>query len=111
MDGDHDTVLLRRIAWRLVPLLTVIYLIAYIDRANVSYAKLTMVQALHMTEAEFGFAASVFFIGYLIFEVPSNLALNYFGARPWIARIMFTWGLATAATANAREGVRRQQRN
>ena len=99
IEGDHDTGLLRRIAWRLVPLLTIIYLIAYIDRANVSYAKLTMVQALHMTEAEFGFAASVFFIGYLIFEVPSNLALNYFGARPWIARIMFTWGLATVLTA------------
>lgn len=99
MNQDHDAVLLKRIAWRLVPLLTIIYLIAYIDRANVSYAKLTMVQALHMTEAEFGFAASVFFIGYLICEVPSNLALNHFGARPWIARIMLTWGVATVLTA------------
>ncbi|MGI4795308.1 MAG: MFS transporter [Janthinobacterium lividum] len=99
MDGDHDTALLKRVTWRLVPLLTIIYLIAYIDRANISYAKLTMVKALNISEAEFGFAASVFFIGYLIFEVPSNLALNYFGARPWIARIMFTWGIATVLTA------------
>ncbi|APT60359.1 MFS sugar transporter (plasmid) [Roseomonas gilardii] len=99
MDDNRENLLLKRIAWRLVPLLTIIYLIAYIDRANISYAKLTMVQALHITEAEFGFAASLFFIGYLIFEVPSNLALNYFGARPWIARIMFTWGLATVLTA------------
>lgn len=99
MDEQRETLLLRRVARRLVPLLTIIYLIAYIDRANISYAKLTMVRALHLTEAEFGFAASVFFIGYLIFEVPSNLALNRFGARPWIARIMFTWGLATALTA------------
>ena len=99
MIEDRDALLLKRVAWRLVPLLTVIYLIAYIDRANVSYAKLTMVTSLNMTEAEFGFAASVFFIGYLICEVPSNLALNYFGARPWIARIMFTWGVATVLTA------------
>lgn len=99
MTEDRDAALLKRVAWRLVPLLTIIYLIAYIDRANISYAKLTMVKALNITEAEFGFAASVFFIGYLIFEVPSNLALNYFGARPWIARIMFTWGVATVLTA------------
>ncbi len=99
MQESQEALLLRRVAWRLVPLLTIIYLIAYIDRANISYAKLTMVRALHMTEGEFGFAASVFFIGYLIFEVPSNLALNRFGARPWIARIMFTWGIATVLTA------------
>ena len=99
MNEDRDAALLKRVAWRLVPLLTIIYLIAYIDRANISYAKLTMVKALNISEAEFGFAASVFFIGYLIFEVPSNLALNYFGARPWIARIMFTWGIATVLTA------------
>lgn len=99
MDKSKDSQLLNRVAWRLVPLLTIIYLIAYIDRANVSYAKLTMVKALGATEAAFGFAASLFFIGYVICEVPSNLALNKFGARPWIARIMLTWGLATVLTA------------
>ena len=97
--GVDEPALLRRVAWRLVPLLTVIYLIAYIDRANISYAKLSMVPALHMSEEAFGFASSLFFIGYLLFEVPSNLALNHFGARPWIARIMFTWGVATVVTA------------
>lgn len=99
MNPAEEQTLLTRMAWRLVPLLTVIYLVAYIDRANVSYAKLTMVPALSMTEAEFGFAASLFFIGYLVFEVPSNLLLNHFGARRWIARIMFTWGVATVLTA------------
>ena len=74
MEQGQDLKLLNRVAWRLVPLLTVIYLIAYIDRANVSYAKLTMVKALGMTEAAFGFAASLFFIGYVICEVPSNLS-------------------------------------
>jgi MFS family permease len=94
-----ETTLLRRVAWRLVPLLTVAYLIAYIDRANVGYAKLTMLSSLHMSEAAFGFASSLFFIGYLCFEVPSNLAMHRFGARAWISRIMFTWGLATVFLA------------
>lgn len=94
-----EEALLRRVAWRLVPLVTITYLIAYIDRANVGFAKLTMLRALHMSEASYGFAASLFFVGYLFFEVPSNMAMNHYGARAWIARIMFTWGLATIAMA------------
>lgn len=99
MNELQEGTLLKRVAWRLVPLLTVIYLIAYIDRANIGYAKLTMVHSLNMTEAEFGFASSLFFVGYLIFEIPSNLALNRFGASRWISRIMFTWGMATVLIA------------
>lgn len=94
-----EETLLRRVAWRLVPLVTISYLIAYIDRANVGFAKLTILPGLHMSEASYGFASSLFFIGYMCFEVPSNVAMNHFGARVWIARIMFTWGLATVFLA------------
>jgi MFS family permease len=80
-----------------MPLFCLMYLIAYIDRQNVSYAKLDMVQALGLTEAAYGLGASLFFIGYFLFEAPSNLILARVGARVWFARIMFTWGLVTLA--------------
>ena len=81
MDERQETLLIKWVVWRLVPLLTVIYLIAYIDRTNIGCAKLTMVQSPGITEAQFGFTASLFFVSYPIFEVPSNLALSRFGAR------------------------------
>jgi len=87
----------RRITRRLMPLFCLMYLIAYIDRQNVSYAKLDMVQALGLSEAAYGLGASLFFIGYFLFEAPSNLILAKVGARVWFARIMFTWGLVTLA--------------
>jgi MFS family permease len=90
---------MRKMAWRLMPLLIVMFLIAFIDRQNVGFAKLEMVQALGMTEAAYGFGASLFFIGYLLFEVPSTLALHRFGARTWLARIMITWGIITVLLA------------
>jgi MFS family permease len=80
-----------------MPLFCLMYLIAYIDRQNVSYAKLDMVQALGLSEAAYGLGASLFFIGYFLFEAPSNLILARVGARVWFARIMFTWGLVTLA--------------
>ena len=86
-----------RITARLMPLFCLMYLIAYIDRQNVSYAKLDMVQALGLSEAAYGLGASLFFIGYFLFEAPSNLILARVGARVWFARIMFTWGLVTLA--------------
>lgn len=92
---EHATV--RRITARLMPLFCVMYLIAYIDRQNVSYAKLEMVQALGLSEAAYGLGASLFFIGYFLFEAPANLILAKVGARLWFARIMFTWGLVTLA--------------
>ncbi|MBW8815426.1 MAG: MFS transporter [Caulobacterales bacterium] len=86
-----------RVTRRLMPLFCLMYLVAYIDRQNVSYAKLQMVHALGLTEAAYGLGASLFFIGYFLFEAPSNLILARVGARIWFARIMFTWGLVTLA--------------
>jgi MFS family permease len=83
-------------AWRLIPFLFLCYLSAYLDRINVAFAKLQMLNDLGFNEAIYGFGASVFFIGYLIFEVPSNLMLMRVGPRRWIARIMVTWGLISA---------------
>src|SRR3954468_15037644 len=89
---------------RLMPLLGLMYLVAYIDRQNVSYAKLQMVGDLHLSETAYGLGASLFFVGYFIFEVPSNVILERVGARVWFARIMASWGLVTlllAFTKNA----------
>lgn len=88
---------LRRISRRLMPLLFILYLVAYIDRQNVSYAKLEMVDALGLSEAAYGLGASLFFLGYFLFEAPSNVILARVGARLWFARILFTWGLVTVA--------------
>ncbi|WP_298966552.1 MFS transporter [uncultured Methylobacterium sp.] len=84
-----------RITWRLMPLLGLMYLIAYIDRQNISYAKLQMVGDLGLSEAVYGLGASLFFVAYFLFEVPANVILERVGARLWFARIMATWGLIT----------------
>jgi sugar phosphate permease len=91
--------LISKITWRLMPFLGILYLIAYIDRQNVSYAKLEMVGALGISEYAYGLGASLFFIGYFLFEVPSNLFLARFGASRWFARIMISWGIVTIALA------------
>lgn len=82
---------------RVMPFLGLMYLIAYIDRQNVSFAKLQMLGDLGLSETAYGLGASLFFIGYFFFEVPSNLMLGRFGARLWFARIMITWGVVTVA--------------
>lgn len=97
--------LISKIVWRLMPFLGILYLIAYIDRQNVSYAKLEMVDALGISEYAYGLGASLFFIGYFLFEVPSNLFLNRFGASRWFARIMITWGIVTIALAYTQNAV------
>lgn len=89
----------RKAAIRLIPLLAIAYFFNYLDRTNVGFASLTMNEDLGLTASQFGFAAGIFYIGYCLFEVPSNLALYRFGARRWLARIMITWGLFSAATA------------
>jgi ACS family tartrate transporter-like MFS transporter len=89
-------------AWRLVPFVTIGYLLNYMDRNNVGFAALTMNRATGLTATQFGFGAGVLFFGYSFFEIPSNIALYRFGARRWIARIMITWGLVSAATAFVR---------
>jgi MFS family permease len=88
-----------RVTMRLLPFLGICYLIAYLDRVNVGFAKLHMLADLGMSEAAYGFGAGIFFIGYFLFEVPSNLVLHRVGARMWIARIMVTWGIISAAMA------------
>ena len=84
---------------RLIPFLILCYFVAYLDRVNVSFAKLHMNQALGFSEAAFGLGAGLFFIAYFLFEVPSNLFLERVGARVWIARIMISWGIVSAAFA------------
>lgn len=94
----NDPRLYRKIAWRLIPFLCFCYLAAYLDRINVGFAKLQMADQLQLSEAAFGLGAGLFFVGYILFEVPSNLILKRVGARVWIARIMITWGVLSACT-------------
>ena len=82
---------------RLLPFLCLLFIVNYLDRTNVAMAKLTMMTDAHLTNATYGFGAGLFFIGYFLFEVPSNLILHRVGARRWIARIMITWGICSAA--------------
>lgn len=99
--SDAEQSACRKAAWRLVPLLALAYFVNYLDRTNVGFAALTMNRDLGLTASEFGFAAGIFYVGYCLFEVPSNLALYRYGARKWLARIMISWGLFAAATSLA----------
>jgi MFS family permease len=89
----------RKAAWRLLPFLILCFFIAYLDRVNVGFAALTMNRELGLTAEMYGFGVGIFFFGYFIFEVPSNLILERVGARRWIARIMISWGVISAAFA------------
>lgn len=89
---------LRKVAWRLVPLICVCFLLNIIDRTNVGFARLRMQDDLGLSEQMFNLGFGMFYVGYLLFEVPSNLLMRRFGARRWIARIMISWGIVSAAT-------------
>ena len=89
----------RKITWRIIPFVFVLYIISYLDRANIGYAALQMNQELALSSEAFGFVSGIFFIGYFLFEVPSNVMLNRFGARRWIARILVSWGAIAVASA------------
>lgn len=89
----------RRVAWRIIPLVGLAYVMSYIDRANLGYVAQPMSRELGLSAGQIGLAGGLFFIGYILVEVPSNMALRRFGARKWITRILVTWGLVTAATA------------
>lgn len=89
----------RKVTWRLVPFLFFCYFAAYLDRVNVGFAKLQMLKDLNFSETIYGFGAGIFFLGYVLFEVPSNIILHRVGARLWIARIMLTWAVISGATA------------
>jgi ACS family tartrate transporter-like MFS transporter len=97
MSDALERATMRKVSLRLLPILFVLYIAAYLDRANVSIAALQMNQAIGLSSAAYGFGAGVFFIGYGLFEVPSNLFLARVGARRWLARIAFTWGLIACA--------------
>jgi MFS family permease len=97
MDIEARTV--GKVSARLIPFLIVCYFVAFLDRVNVSFAALTMNKALGLTATMFGFGLGVFFLTYFLFELPSNLLLDRFGARRWIARIMVSWGILSALTA------------
>ena len=100
---DQDKALeaetMRRVSWRLMPFLLLAYLLCYIDRVNVGFASLQMNKAVGIDPKIYGLGAGIFFVGYFILEVPSNLALERFGARKWIARIMLSWGVISGAFA------------
>ncbi len=89
----------KKVAWRLVPFLCLCYLAAYLDRVNVGFAKLQMLSDLSFSNTIYGLGAGIFFLGYVIFEVPSNIVLHKVGAKLWIARIMVSWGVIGAAMA------------
>jgi ACS family tartrate transporter-like MFS transporter len=97
--SEIETRTMAKVSWRLVPFLMLCYFIAYLDRVNVGFAGGPMSKDLGFSASIFGGAAGVFFLSYFVFEVPSNLALDRIGARVWIARIMFTWGLVAGAQA------------
>ena len=94
-----ESITIKKVMWRLMPFLFVCYFVAYLDRVNVGFAKLQMNAALGLSEAAYGLGAGLFFISYFLLEVPSNLALDRFGARLWIARIMFSWGIVSGLFA------------
>ncbi len=91
-----ETALYNRVFWRIVPFLFLCYVVAFLDRVNVGFAKLQMAEQLGFSDAVYGFGAGIFFIGYFLFEVPSNLILEKVGAKIWIARIMVTWGIISS---------------
>lgn len=98
-DAAYRKRVTRKIAWRVVPLLAFAYFMASLERANLGIAALSMNKALGLTQAAFGLAAGLFFVGYFFFEVPSNWALSKYGARKWLGRIALTWGIIATLTA------------
>jgi ACS family tartrate transporter-like MFS transporter len=99
MSAELEQRVLRKITLRIVPFVMLLYFIAFIDRVNIGFAALTMNKDLGFSPSVFGFGAGIFFLGYFLFEVPSNLVLEKVGARIWIARVMITWGLISGAMA------------
>lgn len=96
--SEREVQVYKKVIWKLIPFLCFCYIAAYLDRINVGLAKLHMLSDIHLSEAAFGLGAGLFFVGYIIFEVPSNLVMEKVGAKIWIARIMITWGVLSGLT-------------
>ncbi|HEY1151791.1 MAG TPA: MFS transporter [Pseudoduganella sp.] len=96
-DAVTEAAVVRKTAWRIMPLIMICYLFAFFDRINISFAKFQLQGDLGLSDTAYGLGASLFVVGYVLFEVPSNMMLYKVGARRWIARIMISWGIATAA--------------
>jgi len=96
--AEIERAVVRKILWRLVPCLAILYVFNMLDRGNVAIAAIAMKRDLHFSDGVYGLGAGMFFIGYFLFEVPSNLIMERVGARPWIARIMISWGAVSSAT-------------
>ena len=94
---DTESAVYCKVARRLIPFLFLLYLVAFIDRVNVGFAKLQMSGDLGFSEQVYGMGAGIFFLGYFLFEVPSNIILHHVGAKRWIARILLLWGLISMA--------------
>ncbi|HBY28515.1 MAG TPA: MFS transporter [Bradyrhizobium sp.] len=99
MESQLGTRVLRKISLRIVPFIMLLYFVAFIDRVNIGFASLTMNKDIGLSPTVYGFGAGIFFWGYFLFEVPSNIILHKVGARIWIARVMITWGIVSAAMA------------
>src|SRR5215469_17051116 len=95
----------RKVRARIIPLVFVLFVVAVLDRNNIGFAALTMNKDLAITSQQYGFIAGIFFFGYFIFEIPSNLLLHRVGARVWIARILISWGIVAMLTGFAKTAV------
>src|SRR5712692_299701 len=93
-----DTRTIRKLQWRILPFIFLLYVVAYLDRINIGFAALTMNKELGISSQQYGMLFGTFFFGYFLFEVPSNLLLHKVGARIWIARILVTWGIVAMMT-------------
>lgn len=99
MNNDLEKKVMRKVTLRIIPFIMLLYFIAFLDRVNIGFAALTMNQDLGFSPTVFGLGAGIFFLGYFLFEVPSNLILHKVGARIWIARVMITWGFVSGCMA------------
>ena len=102
LTADAIAALRRKVWWRILPPSVLLYLTAYLDRANVGFAKLRMANDLKFSEEVFGLGIGIFFIGYLLLEIPGAILVERWSARKWFARILITWGFISAATAFVR---------
>ncbi|PYU42433.1 MAG: hypothetical protein DMG53_19805 [Acidobacteria bacterium] len=91
---------IHNVRMRIIPFVFLLYIISFLDRINIGFAALTMNKELAITSQQFGLVAGIFFLGYFLFEIPSNLLLHKLGARIWIARILITWGILAMLTGS-----------